>query len=87
MSNQNYPYIQYETYEMEPYNNIIPNINYQKENKISLPYQSNFAKQQYISIPQNDESTSLSNSDKYLSNTKYYEDNSFETELKKNIMK
>ena len=32
MSNQNYPYIQYETYEMEPYNNIIPNLNYLKEN-------------------------------------------------------
>ena len=83
MSNKNYPYIQYETYEMEPYNNIIPNLNYLKENKISLPFQSNFAKEQYISIPQNDASTSLSNSDKYLSNTKYFEDNSFEAELRK----
>ena len=71
----NYPYIQYETYEIEPYDNYSPKSN---ENF----YQSDFTKQQYISYP-NDISTSFSSTDKILTNKKYYETNSFESELRR----
>ena len=72
MSYNNCYQMQYKTYEMEPFSNISrvqyissPNI---FDNHMSLPFQSDFTKQQLKNYNQIDLSTSLSSSDKYLSN-------------------
>ena len=82
MSYNNCYQMQYKTYEMEPFSNISrvqyissPNI---FENNMSLPFKSDFTKQQLKNYAPIDLSTSLSSSDRYLSNSK----NSFDDILR-----